>query len=124
VLEPGGAGVAEQTARRLCCDASVVAVDIQGSSSRKKRLPNLALRRALAVRDRCCVFPGCTCDVHLEAHHIKHWLDGGETTGDNLILLCSLCRERHKLHYADFLIMPLSFHNHSYRRRASNQRHL
>ena len=38
-------------------------------------------------RDGGCRFPGCGlrfCD----AHHIKHWADGGETRLDNLVLLC------------------------------------
>ncbi len=33
--------------------------------------------------------PGCTHDRWIDAHHIDHWVDGGETSLDNLILLCS-----------------------------------
>ncbi|MBP9116357.1 MAG: HNH endonuclease, partial [Acidimicrobiia bacterium] len=32
-----------------------------------------------------------------DAHHIKHWIDGGETSIENLVLIC---RHHHrKLHY-------------------------
>jgi HNH endonuclease len=48
-----------------------------------------SLRRAVAIRDEHCRFPGCDrpqswCD----AHHIRHWADGGETKLQNLVLLC------------------------------------
>ena len=42
------------------------------------------------VRDRGCAFPGCTHTSFLHAHHIKHWLHGGETSLDNAALLCSV----------------------------------
>jgi hypothetical protein len=97
VIEPGGVGLAEQTARRLCCDASVVfqppevagAVSGVSGAGRKKRVPRLALRRALWARDRGCAFPGCDHQRHLEAHHIEHWIDGGPTCEENLLLVCS-----------------------------------
>ena len=53
---------------------------------RRTRPLSPALRRALAVRDRQCRFPGCgnrCCD----AHHIEHWADGSRTALDNLVLL-------------------------------------
>ena len=47
------------------------------------------------MRDRHCQFPGCDrppawCD----GHHLRHWIDGGETKLSNLILLC---RRHHRL---------------------------
>jgi len=47
-----------------------------------------ALRRALETRDRGCRFPGCGLRF-TDAHHVKHWADGGETSLGNLVLLCS-----------------------------------
>jgi hypothetical protein len=41
------------------------------------------------LRDRGCAFPGCTHNRFLHGHHIQHWLHGGETSLDNLSLLCS-----------------------------------
>ena len=38
---------------------------------RKTRTLNAALKRALAARDECCRFPGCTHRYHLDAHHVN-----------------------------------------------------
>ena len=61
---------------------------------RKTRTVAPALRRALRLRDYGCRFPGCTQTRYVDAHHIKHWCDGGETSLDNLI---TLCRYHHRL---------------------------
>jgi len=37
---------------------------------------------------------GCTHRRYLDAHHVKHWIDGGETKLSNLL---SLCRTHHRL---------------------------
>ena len=47
------------------------------------------LRRALALRDRGCAFPGCDRPLGwCDAHHITGWANGGATTIDNGVLLC------------------------------------
>jgi HNH endonuclease len=46
------------------------------------------------MRDRGCAFPGCTQVHHTDAHHIRHWADGGQTDIDNLV---QLCRHHHRL---------------------------
>jgi hypothetical protein len=79
--------------KRLACDASVVVVteDERGtplSVSRKQRTVSTPVRRAIWARDRCCTFPGCHRTRFVQAHHVDHWVDGGETTVDNLVLLC------------------------------------
>jgi hypothetical protein len=61
---------------------------------RKTRSIPPAIRRALKRRDGGCRFPGCTCTRFVDAHHIQHWADGGETSMDNLVLLC---RRHHRL---------------------------
>jgi hypothetical protein len=45
--------------------------------------------RALWSRDRHCTFPGCHRTRFVQAHHVDHRIDGGETGVDNLVLLCS-----------------------------------
>ena len=57
---------------------------------RASRVATAAQRRALAVRDGGCRFPGCDCPpIWCEPHHWRvHWLDGGRTDLDNLVLLC------------------------------------
>lgn len=46
------------------------------------------------IGDENCRFPGCTHQYYIDGHHIKHWADGGETSLDNLVLLC---RHHHRL---------------------------
>mgnify|MGYP001813813455 CR=1 FL=1 len=80
--------------RRLCCDGSLVAITKNKNGdplnvSRRHRVVQPPLRRALIARDKCCRFPGCTHDKWLDAHHVEHWADGGETSLDNTVLLCS-----------------------------------
>jgi hypothetical protein len=93
--EAEGAGlVTPVTLNRLACDASVtrVAVDDQATPrdvGRKTRTIPPAIRRALTARDGGCRFPGCTNRRWVDAHHISHFVDGGETSRDNLILLCT-----------------------------------
>ncbi len=80
--------------RRLSCDAEVVRilVDPRGvplDVGRTTRTIPPALRRALAVRDRGCAFPGCDRPPSwCEGHHVIHWLFGGVTALHNLVLLC------------------------------------
>jgi hypothetical protein len=89
-----GPSLAVETARRLGCDASVVAVveDENGeplNAGRKTRTIPPAIRRALFARDKDgCRFPGCTNHHYVDGHHIKHWANGGETRLSNLVLLC------------------------------------
>jgi hypothetical protein len=56
---------------------------------RTSRVVQPAQRTALAVRDGGCVLPGCTRPLAwCEAHHLRHWLQGGPTDLANLALLC------------------------------------
>ena len=90
-LEDGRA-VPPETARRLACDASIVRlIERDGEPlavGRKTRSVPAGMRRALHARDHRCRFPGCEQRRHLDAHHVRHWADGGETNLDNLLLLC------------------------------------
>ena len=94
----GGAGCSDlplETIKRLTCDCSLVAVveDERGNPldvGRKQRIVSTALRRALWARDRGCTFPGCHRKRYVHGHHLRHWADHGETTPDNMALLCTL----------------------------------
>jgi hypothetical protein len=95
VGEMGESLLSSETARRLSCDAGVVDIvqDEHGtplSVGRKRRTIAGALQRALRKRDDACTFPGCTNRIFLEGHHIQHWADGGETSLQNMALLCTL----------------------------------
>ena len=90
----GCIGVSAETSRRLACDAAVVEVacDAAGRvlrTGRRTRSVPAGIRRALEIRDQHrCAFPSCTHTRFLDAHHIEHWVDGGATKLDNLVLLC------------------------------------
>jgi hypothetical protein len=88
-----GPSLAVQTVRRLACDASIVNVleNEQGEPlnvGRKTRSIPPAIRRALNARDRGCRFPGCPNARYVDAHHVHHWAQGGETKLSNLVQLC------------------------------------
>lgn len=111
--EPGrsdldGVRVSSETSRRMACDAATVemvhdmAEKVRGeaemmpagaasgpvlSVGRRTRTIPPHIRRALEERDRGCRFPGCASRF-TEAHHVRHWADGGETSLSNLLLLC------------------------------------
>ncbi|HKX56827.1 MAG TPA: HNH endonuclease, partial [Xanthomonadales bacterium] len=70
------------------------------SAGRKSRTIPPAIRRALQRRDGGCRFPGCTATRFVDAHHIHHWADGGETCMENLVLLCT--RHHHLVHEGGF----------------------
>jgi hypothetical protein len=104
-----GPALAPETARRLACDASIVELKERDgeplSVGRKTRSIPPALRRALRRRDRGCRFPGCESHRFVDAHHIEHWAHGGETSIDNLVLLC---RRHHRLlHEGDYSVQRL-----------------
>ncbi len=97
-VEDAAIRVSAETSQRLACDASVVTMhhDADGQVldvGRKTRTIPTAIRRALSARDTRCQFPGCSA-TRCDAHHIDHWMDGGPTSLDNLVLLC---RRHHRL---------------------------
>ncbi len=99
--------ISPSTAKRLSCDASLVTVleDEQGgvlNIGRRTRTVPTAIARALSIRDKTCRVPGCCETRYLDAHHIKHWADGGDTSLDNLV---TLCRKHHRvLHQGSFTV--------------------
>ncbi|MFF5202459.1 DUF222 domain-containing protein [Micromonospora parva] len=103
-----GPRVTSEAVRRLACDAAILPAVLDGSGQtldvgRQRRLVTGPLRRALVLRDRGCAFPGCDrpprwCD----AHHIRHWADGGSTSLANSVLLCAH-HHRH-LHHGDWTV--------------------
>ena len=82
------------TVQRVACDCSVTRVLLGEDSAvidvgRSKRLVDGALRKALAVRDKHCQWPGCERPASwCDGHHLVHWIDGGETNLENCVLLC------------------------------------
>jgi hypothetical protein len=90
----GRSGLPIESVRRLACDAEriVIVEDKDGeplSVGRKSRTVPAAIQRALWARDKGCRFPGCGRTRFVDAHHIEHWANGGETSLANLTLLCT-----------------------------------
>ena len=89
----GRSGLPLESVKRLCCDgdAVVIVTDEEGEPlnvGRKTRTVPTGIKRALKARDNGCVFPGCKHTRFVDAHHVQHWSAGGETSLDNLVLLC------------------------------------
>ena len=98
-----GTQVSAAEARRWACDAKIIPVVLGGKSEpldvgRAMRTLPLSIRRALVARDRGCVFPGCDRPPGMcQAHHCLHWIDDGETSVENCVLLCE-AHHRHVHH--------------------------
>ncbi len=90
--------------RRLACDAGIIPSILDTHSvpldlGRERRLIAGSLRRALILRDKGCAFPGCERPPKwCHAHHKDHWIDGGETSLENSVLVCGF---HHRLIHQD-----------------------
>ncbi|HEX7080432.1 MAG TPA: DUF222 domain-containing protein, partial [Gammaproteobacteria bacterium] len=90
----GRSGLPIETVRRIACDSDLMVLveNHEGeplSVSRRTRTVPTALHRALWARDKGCRFPGCGRTRFVDAHHIKHWANGGEHSLENMLLLCT-----------------------------------
>ena len=115
--EGGTSDLPTPAVRRLLCDGAVVGIVDDGDGSplsmgRRTRTVPVRMRRALEARDRTCRYPGCHHGRWLDAHHVVHWADGGETNLKNLVLLCT---HHHKLlHEGEFEIRRHETKGHCY----------
>lgn len=93
-----GAGIV----RRMLCTSDITPVVLGTDSEvldvgKKHRLFTPAQRKALIARDGGCAAPGCTFpSAWCESHHIQPWSQGGKTSVDNGVLLCS--HHHHAVH--------------------------
>ena len=99
----GGPGLPDRVIERLVCAGRVRTVVHDRASNvldvgRSHRLVTDRQYRALMLRQHGhCAHPGCPNTKNLHAHHRIHWLHGGRTDLDNLLLLC----ERHHVAHHD-----------------------
>jgi hypothetical protein len=95
-----GTPLCPSAARRLSCDADLIPIVLNSDSvpldvGRTRRLVKPAQRKALIARDKGCTYPGCTLAARwCDAHHARHWADGGKTDLANMALLC---RRHHRI---------------------------
>jgi hypothetical protein len=86
--------VSSKTVERLACDCSLTRILLGSESTvidvgRSKRVVSGPARKALNARDGNCRWPGCERPASWSAaHHVVHWIRGGTTDLDNLVLLC------------------------------------
>ncbi len=88
-----GPVIHSETADRLACSGRLAWLleDDKGDVlrvGRLRRTPPRWMMRALKHRDRECRFQGCGARQYLQAHHIRHWEQGGSTELDNMVLVC------------------------------------
>jgi 5-methylcytosine-specific restriction protein A len=92
--------ICASTARRLAADAEIIPVVLGGDGEildlgRSQRLFSRAQRRALAVRDGGCIWPGCQAPPGwCEVAHLRSWALGGPTDLVNGALLCRFHHRR------------------------------
>ncbi|SIR96368.1 HNH endonuclease signature motif containing protein [Williamsia sterculiae] len=87
--------ISDRAAKLAGCDAGITRVDLDHHGvptavSATKRLFTGAVRKAIIVRDQCCVKCGAPASW-TDCHHIVHHADGGPTILDNGSLLCRSC---------------------------------
>jgi hypothetical protein len=86
--------ISSRAVERLACDSSIARVLLDSDSmvidvGRSKRVVSEPTRRALQARDGSCRWPACDRPASWSAaHHVVHWIHGGATDLDNLVLLC------------------------------------
>jgi hypothetical protein len=87
--------ISPEVAQRIACDADIWRVILDPATGmpldvgRGHRLVPHWIRKALHARDRGCRWTGCTTPVQwTDAHHLRPWADGGQTTADQCLLLC------------------------------------
>lgn len=89
-----GMPISAANIRRMACNADIIPAVLGTKGElldlgRTSRGFSKAQRKALAIRDRGCTVPGCHRSAATsEAHHVKPWSEGGETSVDNGLLIC------------------------------------
>jgi hypothetical protein len=100
-VTPDGTVVPDDVSRVLLCDPDLhpIVLDSLGipvDMGHTVRYATPRQRRAIALRDGGCVFPGCGCPAAwTDAHHVEHYTPTeGPTDIENL---AGLCRHHHRV---------------------------
>ncbi|MCT1352241.1 HNH endonuclease signature motif containing protein [Gordonia sp. p3-SID1431] len=105
---PWTGSVSHATAKQVSCDGSLteIVLDSEGvplQMGHTHRLFPAHLRKAMIVRDACCIKCGAP-PSRTQVHHVTHWADGGATDLDNGCLLCQRCHTQVHHHGWDIVI--------------------
>ncbi|TCJ00325.1 HNH endonuclease signature motif containing protein [Aeromicrobium sp. IC_218] len=101
-----GTSMSAGEARRFACNANLIPMVLDGASQpldvgQQKRLHDRSQRVALAKRDGGCSWKGCDRPPGwCEAHHLRPWSEGGDTSVENGALFCFF--HHHLLHDSDW----------------------
>lgn len=87
--------------KQILCDCELsVPIKLANSKfdlGRKVRTAPAHLKKQLILESNTCSIKGCEIPARwCDAHHKKHWIDGGHTSLDNLELLCP---RHHTIHH-------------------------
>ncbi|UPW10570.1 HNH endonuclease [Gordonia terrae] len=100
--------VSRAVAKQASCDGALteIILDDEGvplQMGHTHRLFPAHLRKAMIVRDACCIKCGAP-PSHTQVHHVAHWADGGPTDLDNGCLLCQRCHTQVHHHGWDIVM--------------------
>lgn len=110
VASPGNIKIDHSLARQQACHQRIIPMVLGTASQpldvgRAQRSFSPAMRRALHVRDRGCVVPGCPRPAPwCEPHHLEEWAHGGSTAVTNGALLC---RQHHTAVHRGLLVIHM-----------------
>ncbi len=104
-----GVDLPVSTLRRLCCDAEIIPVVMDGPTrvldeGRSKRTATPEQRHALRAMHRTCAFPGCSVGFEsCRIHHVDWWSrDVGPTDLANLLPVCE--HDHHRVHEGGWIV--------------------
>ena len=95
-----GFPISGRALRRIADDADITPILVSPAGDplhvgRRYRTATRKMRRALAERDRRCVWPGCDRPPQwTEGDHIEPWAQGGQTDIENMRSLCGVHSRR------------------------------
>jgi uncharacterized protein DUF222/HNH endonuclease len=100
--------ISSKSVERWACDSTLSRVLLTDSIpidvGRSNRVIKGAKRRALIARDQHCQWPGCERPASwCDGHHLTHWIDGGTTDLENMVLLCG--RHHRMVHEGNWQIV-------------------
>jgi hypothetical protein len=106
--------LSSSTIERMACDCNVTRVLMSEASvvidiGRSRRVIAGPAKQALRARDGHCVWPGCERPASwCDGHHVVHWMRGGATDLENLVLLCH--RHHWKVHEGGWQLVRTDDH--------------